>query len=78
MSNYYDFVLGLIPLALGGVAAVLFVLGISLTTAVGLSGGLSMAVIGHAMFVRAPVDTPTEASATEAATAGDAGFQSAD
>jgi hypothetical protein len=78
MTNYYDLVLGLIPLALGGVAAVLFVLGISLTTAVGLSGGLSMAMIGHAMFVRAPVDAPTEAPATEAPAAGDAGFQTAD
>jgi hypothetical protein len=78
MSNYYDLVLGLIPLALGGVAAVLFVMGVSLTTAVGLSGGLSMAMIGHAMFVRAPVDTPTESPATEAPAAGDAGFGTAD
>jgi len=85
MTNYYDLVLGAIPLALGGVAAMLTVLGIPLTTAVGLAGGLSIGVIGHAMFVNAPVDaTPeTDAStadalATEAAAAGEPGFQSAD
>jgi hypothetical protein len=78
MTNYYDLVLGLIPLALGGVAAVLLVVGVSLTTAVGLSGGLSMALIGHAMFVRAPVDAEIETRATEAPAAGDAGFQTAD
>jgi hypothetical protein len=74
--NYYDLVLGLIPVALGGVTAALLVLGVSLTTAVGLSGGLSMAMIGHAMFVRAPVDPGT--SATEESAAGDAGFRTAD
>ena len=78
MINYYDLVLGLIPLVLGGVAAALFVLGVSLTTAVGLSGGLSMAMIGHAMFVRAPGDAGTGTHAVDAPAAGDAGFQTAD
>jgi hypothetical protein len=78
MTNYYDLVLGTIPLVLGSVAAVLTLLGVSLTTAGGLAGGLSVGVIGHAMFVNAPVDaTPTaDAPATEAS--GEAGFQSAD
>jgi hypothetical protein len=79
MTNYYDLVLGTIPLVLGGVAALLTVLGIPLTTAVGLSGGLSVGVIGHAMFVNAPVDGPTTTDAPAAeAPAGEAGFQSAD
>jgi hypothetical protein len=85
MTNYYDLVLGVIPLALGGVATLLTVLGIPLTTAVGLSGGLSVGVIGHAMFVNAPVDaTPetdgsaTDALATDVPAAGESGFQSAD
>lgn len=75
MTNYYDLVLGFIPFALGGVAALLTVLGFTLTTAVGLAGGLSIVVIGHAMFVNAPVDAPTTANAPAA---GDTGFQSAD
>jgi len=80
MTDYYDLVLGIIPLALGGVAAVLTVLGIPLTTSVGLAGGLSVGVIGHAMFVNAPVDGPstTDAPTTNAPAAGESGFQSAD
>jgi len=84
MTNYYDLVLGAIPLALGGVAALLTVLGIPLTTSVGLAGGLSVGVIGHAMFVNAPVDAPTTSAPaadtppTDGHAAGEAGFQSAD
>jgi hypothetical protein len=60
--DYYDLVLGLIPLALLGLTALLTVAGLQLTTAVPLAGGVSVAMIGHAMFVR----TPTDASVTPA------------
>jgi hypothetical protein len=85
MTNYYDLVLGGIPLVFGGVAALLTVLGIPLTTSVGVAGGLSVGVIGHAMFVNAPVDAqattdaPTGDGAAASGPAGDGpGFQSAD
>ena len=57
MTGYYDIVLGLIPLTLAGIAGTLSVVGFSLTTAVPLASIVAVALIGHAMFVRAPVDT---------------------
>lgn len=55
--NYYDLILGLIPLALLGLTAILTTaVGLALTTAVPLAGGVSVAMIGHAMFVRTPTD----------------------
>lgn len=56
MTNYYDLVLGIIPLALIGITGGLYLAGLSLTTAVPAGAGVSAAVICHAMFVRAPVD----------------------
>ncbi|MFC4448025.1 MULTISPECIES: hypothetical protein [Halorussus] len=56
--NYYDLILGLIPLALLGLTALLTVVGFGLTTAVPLAGMVSVGMIGHAMFVRTPSETP--------------------
>ena len=70
MTGYYDLVLGLIPLALGGVAALLSAFGFPLTTAVPLASVVAVGLIGHAMFVNGPDDA---APAT-----GDGGFQPAD
>jgi hypothetical protein len=69
MTGYYDFVLGLIPLALIGITAVLHVAGLSLTSAVPLGAGASVLVMGHALFVNGPVDSapkPTQAPAPRA------------
>jgi hypothetical protein len=57
MTEYYDAVLGLIPLALVGIAGALTIAGFDLTTAVPLGALVSVGVIGHAMFVNAPVDS---------------------
>jgi tetrahydromethanopterin S-methyltransferase subunit C len=57
MAGYYDFVLGLIPIALAGITAVLTVFGFGLTTAVPMAAVVSLGIIGHAMFVSPPVDT---------------------
>ncbi|WP_135824343.1 hypothetical protein [Halorussus ruber] len=54
--NYYDLVLGLIPLALLGLTALLTTAGFALTAAVPLAGTISAGMIGHAMFVRTPTD----------------------
>jgi hypothetical protein len=56
MTRYYDAVLGFIPLALLGITGVLTVAGIELTTALQVGATVSVGLIGHAMFVRAPVD----------------------
>lgn len=59
MTGYYDVVLGLIPLALVGITTVLVVVGgVGLTTAIPLASVVAVGLIGHAMFVRAPVDAP--------------------
>jgi len=53
--------LGLIPLALLGLTALLTVGGFELTTAVPLAGVVSTGMIGNAMFVRTPTDAPAKA-----------------
>jgi hypothetical protein len=58
MTGYYDLVLGLIPLALAGISGALVLGGVSLTTAIPLASVVAVGLIGHAMFVRAPVDSP--------------------
>ncbi len=55
--NYYDLVLASIPVLLIGVAGLLLVAGANVTTAVPLAALTSIGVIGHALFIRSPVDT---------------------
>ena len=56
MTGYYDVVLGLIPLAMAGITGTLVVAGFELTLAIPLASVVAVGLIGHAMFVRAPVD----------------------
>jgi len=70
MTEYYDVVLGAIPIALISVSAVLSFAGLSLTLAIPLAATVSVGLIGHAMFVNGPVDAP--APATEGVTTDDA------
>ncbi len=66
MTGYYDVVLGLIPLAMAGITGGLTLSGFELTTAIPLASVVAVGLIGHAMFVRAPVDpTPTDTSQAE-------------
>ena len=61
MAGYYDIVLGLIPLAMAGITGILVFTGFALTTAIPLASVVAVGLIGHAMFVNAPVDpVPTE------------------
>lgn len=55
MSRYYDIILGLIPIALFGITGALVASGYGVTTAAPVGATVSMALMGHAMFVRAPV-----------------------
>ena len=57
MTGYYDIVLGLIPLAMAGITGSLVFAGFALTTAIPLASVVAVGLIGHAMFVNAPVDT---------------------
>jgi len=61
MVGYYDVVLGLIPLSLAGLTALLFSGGLSLSMAVPLASTAAIGLMGHAMFVNAPgaATTPT-------------------
>jgi hypothetical protein len=58
MTGYYDYVLGLIPLALFGLTGTLSLAGLGLTTAVPIAAGVAACIVGHAMFVNAPVGSP--------------------
>lgn len=78
MAGYYDFVLGLIPLALGGIAAVLTGVGFELTTAVQLGSVAAVALIGHALFVNAPVDSLSGSGGPVSEPEGSDSFQLAD
>ena len=60
MAEYYDYVLGLIPLTAVSVAGLLAFVGTSLSVAVPAGAGLTLPVIGHALFVRAPVPRPAQ------------------
>ncbi|MEE6210253.1 hypothetical protein U3A55_08805 [Salarchaeum sp. III] len=56
MSEYYDVILGLIPLAFLGTIGGFSFTGFSLTTAVTAAGLVGIALVGHALFVNGPVD----------------------
>jgi len=56
MIGYYDLVLGLVPLSLLGVTGSLYGIGVDLAIAVPLAAALAAGVIGHGLFVNAPVE----------------------
>jgi len=62
MTRYYDYVLGLIPAAMGGVTLLLFISGIQLTVAVPAGAATAALIIAHALFVNVPgeVESITE------------------
>lgn len=71
MVGYYDIVLGAVPLALFGVTGGLYGIGVELTLAVPLAAALAAAVIGHGLFVNAPIDTAQEPGPEPSAVAAD-------
>ncbi|WP_267639322.1 hypothetical protein [Haloarchaeobius amylolyticus] len=57
MTGYYDIVLGLIPLSLlGGTGMLTTLTNLQLEAAVPIAALTAALLIGHAMFVRGPVD----------------------
>ncbi len=67
MVGYYDYVLAVIPLTLGGLGAALFAAGVSMLVAVVVASTVTIGVIGHAMFVRSPVTAPAGDAVPDAA-----------
>jgi hypothetical protein len=65
MTGYYDVVLGLIPLAMAGITGGLMLAGFALTTAIPMASIVAVGLIGHAMFIRAPVDPVPASEATQ-------------
>jgi hypothetical protein len=63
MMDYYDLVLGLIPLSIAGISGALLVLGVGLPAAVSAGAVVAAGVVGHAMFVRGPVGRTAESGA---------------
>jgi hypothetical protein len=55
MTEYYDVVLGLIPVSLAGLTAVLLFAGLSLSAAIPVASLATVGLMGHALFVNAPV-----------------------
>jgi uncharacterized membrane protein len=54
MTDYYDIVLGLIPVSLAGLTALLASAGMSLSVSISLASTVALGVIGHAMFINGP------------------------
>jgi hypothetical protein len=71
MTSYYDYVLGLVPVTLLGITAVLAVAGVDYRLAVAVGAGTAALVVGHALFVNGPVpagqrmETASTRSATD-------------
>jgi len=59
MIGYYDLVLGLVPVSLLGITGALHTVGFDLTVAVPLAAVAAAAIIGHGLFVNAPVEEPS-------------------
>ena len=60
--EYYDAVLGLIPVVFGGVTGGFLALGFGLMVAIPFGGLGAIALIGHAMFVNDPTDASTQST----------------
>jgi len=54
MAGYYDIILGLIPVSLGGLTAVFVTAGMSFVFSIGIASIATLGLMGHAMFVNAP------------------------
>ena len=57
MINYYNLVLGLIPVVLAVGAGVLAGIGTDLETALSVAALATAGIIGHALFVRTPTNS---------------------
>jgi hypothetical protein len=59
MTEYYDYVLGFVPLALVGITGVLGAAGVDFPLAVLVGAATASLAVGHALFVNGPVQERT-------------------
>lgn len=65
MTRYYDYVLGLIPVAMLGVTLLLVAAGIQSAVAIPAGAATAALIIGHALFVNVPdVESVAEPQST--------------
>ena len=64
MVQYYDYVLGAIPLVLVGLTGLLALLGLDLTAAIPVAAGAAGLIIAHALFVNRPPQSTAAAAGT--------------
>lgn len=74
MTGYYDYVLGLIPVSLVVITGALLLAGFQLTTAVPLGSLVAVGLVGHAMFVNAPVTNAARETHASNANTSDSSF----
>jgi uncharacterized membrane protein YebE (DUF533 family) len=74
MTGYYDYVLGLIPVSLVVITGALLLAGFQLTTAVPLGSLVAVGLVGHAMFVNAPVTQTAQETHASTANPSDSSF----
>jgi hypothetical protein len=67
MPDYYDYVLGFVPLALVGITALLSAVGVDHLVAIPVGAAAAGLAVGHALFVNGPVDDRIEAPGDGAA-----------
>ena len=54
MAEYYDIILGLIPVSLAGLTALFVAADMSVLLSISLASVATLGLMGHAMFVNAP------------------------
>ena len=78
MADYYDLVLGAIPLTVAGIGGSLLVAGLAAALAVSLASVVAASIVGHAMFVRTPGAGAVAESTPRPGAGSGAGFEAAD
>lgn len=68
--DYYDAVLGLIPVSMAVITGSLLLAGLATTTAVPIGAGTAALVVGHALFVNGPTSAQTPAPVSTAPSSG--------
>lgn len=63
MVDYYDIILGTIPVALLGIPTTLYATGVNHITAITTGGVIAASIMAHALFINTP--TTTRSKTTE-------------
>lgn len=75
--NYYDLVLGLIPVSVLGIGGSLFAAGVALPVSIAIGSVVAISLMAHGMFVRAPARTTVDRAVDAATTSVDRATEAA-